>query len=268
LDRAGKNQPEILKALERAEQPHREPVAFLVANMPERDLETLEADFVLGNVRLALAARRKAPWGQEIPDDIFLNDVLPYATLNEKRENWREDFYERFLPLVRNCKTPGEAAVKLNKEIFKILGVQYHATKRPKPDQSPSESIRAGYASCTGLSILLVDACRAVCVPARIAGTPSWTKKRGNHTWVEVWDGGWHCLGAAESDALDSVWFTGEAANANSHEPMNWIYATSFRETALNFPLVWDMGIDYVGGLNVTDRYKRLPRAEKGKSAE
>ena len=71
-------------------------------------------------------------------------------------------------------------------------------------------------ASCTGLSILLIDACRAVGVPARFVGTPLWSDGSGNHSWVEVWDDGWHFTGAAEptGDALNKAWFTGRAAQA------------------------------------------------------
>ena len=39
--------------------------------------------------------------------------------------------------------------------------------------------METGVATCTGLSILLVDACRSVGVPARIAGTPLWS----NNSW-------------------------------------------------------------------------------------
>ena len=54
----------------------------------------------------------------------------------------------------------------------------------------------------------------AVGIPARVAGTPMWTNMRGNHTWVEVWDGGWHFVGAAEPDpkGLDHTWFNGDAS--------------------------------------------------------
>ena len=41
-------------------------------------------------------------------------------------------------------------------------------------------------ATCTGLSIMLVEACRAVGIPARVAGIASWPGRGGNHTWVEV----------------------------------------------------------------------------------
>ena len=76
-------------------------------------------------------------------------------------------------------------------------------------------------ATCTGLSIMLVEACRAVGVPARMAGIASWPGRGGNHTWVEVWDDGWHFVGAAEPDAkgLDHAWFVGDAAKAIKGSP-------------------------------------------------
>lgn len=192
--------------------------------------------------------------------------MLPYASLNERRDAWRKDFHDRFAPLVRECKTPGEAAVKLNATIFKMLGVQYHATLRPKPDQSPYESIAAHYASCTGLAILLVDACRAVGVPARIVAVPHWTGKTGNHTWVEVWDGAWHYTGAAEPAPLDRAWFTADAAGADPVNPLQRIYASSFRKTGLALPLVWAMRNQDVSAVDVTARYAAHGPAEKKSS--
>ena len=202
LELAGDNRGQLLGAIEGIQPEHRVAVAFLIANMPQRDLTSLTKDFLLDNIRLAYQAREASAWAKAIPADLFLNDVLPYANLNEDRDSCRKDLFERFAPEVKTCKTSGEAAIKLNSLIFDVLNVHYHATKRPKPDQSPAESMKATYASCTGLSILLVDACRAVGVPARTAGTPAWTipqgdkngNHAGNHTWAEVWDGQWHFL--------------------------------------------------------------------------
>jgi transglutaminase-like putative cysteine protease len=170
-------------------------MAFLVAHMPERDLKALKADFLVTNTRLAYRARRELPWGKDVPEDVFLNDVLPYANVDERRDNWRQEFFDLCLPLVKDCKTPAEVAVALNRGLFPKIKVGY-STGRKAPNQSPFESIEQGKASCTGLSIILADACRAVGVPARLAGTPNWSDKRGNHTWVEVWDKTWHFTGA------------------------------------------------------------------------
>ncbi len=116
-----------------------------------------------------------------------------------------------------------------------------------------------GKASCTGLSILLSDACRSVAVPARLAGTPLWTNKSGNHTWVEIWDNGWHFTGACEQDpkGLDRGWFEGNAAAAKKDVPEHAIYAASFRKTKVSFPLVWAPQSKDVFAENVTERYTK-----------
>ncbi len=258
LGRAGDNRPEILAALRGAPAEQRKGMAFLVANMPERDLRSLKAAFLLENLALACKARKEVPWGARLTDEMFLDHVLPYANVDESRDPWRKEMYELCLPLVKDAKTPGEAAQRLNAGLFARVKVRY-STERKKPQQSPKESMESGKASCTGLSILLVDACRSVAVPARVVGTPLWTNKRGNHTWVEVWDDGWHFVGACEPDpkGLDRAWFSGDAAQAQKDSRLHAIYAASFRRTALTFPLVWDPNREDVFAENVTERYAR-----------
>jgi hypothetical protein len=244
-----------LNAIVKAPEAQREAIAFLLVNMPERDLKSLSPDFILTNTALAYEARAAHAWAATVPHDIFLNDVLPYSNLNEKRDNWRADFARRFGPLVKDCKSAGDAALLLNREIFKALNVVYHATKRPKPDQSPYESMEAGFASCSGLSILLVDACRAVGVPARVAGTPMWSDGKGNHTWVEVWDGQWRFIGAAEPGEFNQTWFAANAAKADAANPEHRIYAASFRRTKTPFILVWDPTSTEYSAVDVTAYY-------------
>jgi len=258
LERAGDNAAQLRQAIDKAPGDQKEGVRFLIAYMPKRDLTSLSADFLLKNVRCAYRAWKAAPWKARISKEMLLNDVLPYASINERRDDWREDFYKRFGPLVAKAKTPGEAAVILNQKIFPLLKVRF-SRKRPKADQSPYETIKASMASCTGLSVLLVDACRAVGIPARFAGTPLWTNKSGNHSWVEVWDGDWHYTGAAEpaGGKLDRAWFTGRATTAQKDHRLHAIYATSFKRTGMTFPLVWDRKVDYVYAVNVTARYAK-----------
>ena len=272
LKRAKDNRKELEKALTDVPKEQRKGMAFLVEHMPDSDLTSLKADFLLTNVDLAYKARKEVPWGKEVPEELFLNDVLPYANVDESRDAWRKEFYDLCMPLVKECKTPAEAAQKLNRELFKKLKLGY-STQRRAPNQSPKESIEQGKASCTGLSIVLSDACRAVCIPARLVGTPLWADKRGNHTWVEIWDKGWHFTGACEADpqGLDRGWFVGAAAQAKKDVPEHAIYAASFKKTEQHFPLVWAPRYRGVPAENVTDRYARKAepdaKAEVAKSA-
>ena len=253
LRKSGRNAWELIKTIENVKSQEREGAAFLIANMPGRDLVSLKSDFVIKDIQLAYQVKDEAPWGKDILQAIFLNDVLPYANLNERRDNWREDFHQRFIQIAIGSKTIDQAVIKLNKYVFDTLNVSYNATKRPKPDQSPYESTQAHYASCTGLSILLADALRSVGIPARIVAIPMWADESGNHTWVEIWDGQWHYTGAAEPAALDHTWFSIKASQTDAEHP---IFAASFRKTSLSFPMRWALALRFVPAEDVTQDYK------------
>ena len=92
IRQAGDNQNELQKAINTVPPEHRQALEFLLINMPEYDLKNLTAEFLLNNIRLAYQAREAAPW--DISDQLFLNNVLPYANIDEPRDPWREDFFK------------------------------------------------------------------------------------------------------------------------------------------------------------------------------
>ena len=259
IEKSGENKKELLSAITDCPDDQIGSLGFLLSNMPERDLRELNKEFLLTNNSLAHKVLDSVQWAENIPHDIFLNYILPYVNLHERRDNWREDFYNRFLPLVKDIPTPGEAAVKLNNEIWDIINVKY-STKRAKADQSPYESMESGLASCTGLSIILIDACRAVGIPARFVGVPLWADHSGNHSWVEIWDNGWHYIGAGEPGPLDKTWFGERAEHSNDSEWKYSIYAASFKKTNVIFPPLFDTTATYVYADIVTDRYSKQVR--------
>ena len=138
----------------------REGMAFLIAHMPRGDRDTMRLDLLRENVEYAYRARRDYPWTRALPDSVFLNEVLPYAAVDEVRDSWRADFYPRFARRVALCRDIRAAIDSVNRNIAADVGVEYN-TAREKTNQSPAESMRQHMASCTGLSVLLVDALRA-----------------------------------------------------------------------------------------------------------
>ncbi len=253
---AGENRVELEKAVGKVPFDQSRGMYWLIEHMPEDDLKTLSAEFLLENCSLAYKALENIPWTSNIPEDIFFDAVLPYASLNERRDNWRDDFNQIFSPLVKSSGSAYEAAAELNQNIYKKLGVIY-STKRPKADQSPYESIDAGLASCTGLSILLIDACRSVGIPARFVGTPMWYNNSGNHSWVEIWDEGWHYTGAAEptGNKLNQVWFSELASKAKKGDMKYGIFASTWSYSRNYFPMDWLPEIKTYRSIDVTDRY-------------
>lgn len=258
LEKAGANKAELEKALTAAEKDHRPGLAFLLTHMPEKDAKALKADYLLENLSFAYKARAEFAWAKAVPEAIFFNNVLPYCNIDETRDPWRKELYDLCKPMVKDCKTATDVAMTLNKELFPKLKVKY-STGRRAANQGPLETMKTGLASCTGLSILLSDACRAVGVPTRVVGTPLWANKSGNHTWIEIWDKDWHFTGACEPDpnGLDRGWFVGNASQAKKDDPQHAIYAASFAKGATHFPLVWARRNTEVSGENVTDRYAK-----------
>jgi hypothetical protein len=117
LEQAGENRIELEKVLSDVPVAYKDSAEFLIANMPSRDLASLKSDFLLSEIQLAHQALEEAPWKDSIPKEIFLNNILPYVSINERRDAWRKDFRERFAALVAGAKTPAQAAAMLNQKL-------------------------------------------------------------------------------------------------------------------------------------------------------
>ena len=238
-----------------------EALAFLQQHQPASDTASLNEDVLSTGVWLALEARNATAWGRAVPWDIFLNDVLPYAVLNEARENWRPLFHHAFMPLVRHTNSTVEAVLALNAHIWDELDVQYEERLSPHIT-APLEAVAYKRASCTGLSVLLVDACRAVGVPARMALVGAWAPPNsGNHNWVEVWVGDhWEFTGAFDGDGemMNKTWFTERVAGQDPSVPSQRVFATSWKPAAGGLKLPAGVDVTASGGdaatVNAIDR--------------
>lgn len=243
---------------------------FLLKYMPQPDRDTLSADFLIEHINWAYKARETFAWARSLPDSIFFNDVLPYASLDESRERWRERFWTLLHPLVEGETDVVRAIDTVTRALPALLGVQYN-TKRRKANQSPGESIDIGMASCSGLSIILVDALRTIGIPSRVAGTPLWVSKEGNHNWVEVYVGGkWYFTEYYPAERFNEGWFLERAGKADKSDPLYWIYATSWKPSAakLHFPMVWNMADSSVAAVDVTDFYIDLYNTQQATSKQ
>lgn len=205
-------------------------LAFLKANLPADDIGRVTDAYLTTNATLAAEARDAAPWRAEITDELYREYILPYSSIGEDPDNWRPLFRELFWPKVKDCRTIGEAAAILNACVYPTVDVRYD-TRREKPDQSPFHSMRLHMASCTGLTIIMIDAFRACGIPARFAGC-NWTTIPGNHSWLEYYENGaWHFFGDPSGDKpapVDESWFTDYAALADETSPRTRIYAARY----------------------------------------
>ena len=264
LDAAGANAVELATAIESVPAVHRASMIHLVANLPPRDARELPAAFLLEQVALAHESFEGSPWREGVPDAVFLDAVLPHAHIDERRDDWRRDFVDRFRELAWSAPTQEDAVRTLNREIYARLGIVFDANKRLTNEQSPYQSVRQGCASCTGMSILLANACRAAGIPARLAGIPEWPTG-DNHTWIEVFDpadGRWHWVEAYGDGGYDQGWWVGkvgEIAATDPVDPRHRIWAAGWTRAdgvPDRMPLWWlDETDDPIPGIDRTAAY-------------
>jgi len=244
--------------------------------------------FLRTNAEYALKARNEIPVAKGVPEDIFLEFVLPYRLLDEPVDNFRQPFYDVLAPSAKNANNLESAVKDIVPRIFtelrasqEVMGDKANDTAVVfKGNQTPaimapiSETLTRGYASCTGTSILIVDGLRSVGIPARVVGTPEWNiPTKGNHNWVEVWTGegtsdGWHFFDASEHNpvTLDKGWFVpGNTQHASKDDPMHMIYAATWSEkkTDSEYTLTWRDPFVNWRGKDRTDFYLAAANAAK-----
>jgi cation transport regulator ChaB len=88
IQKAGDNKAEILRFLESADKKIINSAAFIITNMPGRDLQTLSAEFLTENLKYSRLAVEKSNWAEKISPELFNNYILPYANINERRDQW------------------------------------------------------------------------------------------------------------------------------------------------------------------------------------
>eukprot|EP00051_Salpingoeca_urceolata_P027588 m.482238 g.482238 ORF g.482238 m.482238 type:complete len:368 (-) comp22478_c0_seq1:19-1122(-) len=244
-------------------------LAYLVRWMPDEDLQSANVTqaFLRTTVDLALKARSAHPWATDVPAPLFLNEVLPYASLSEPRGEpptapsewaWRSSFREQVAPLVASARNLSEAAMAVNTGAWCAVegGAKpcVHFLASPACEinsYAPLQTVRRHNSSCTGLATLLVAAMRSVGVPARVVGTPHWNKGPkacpdgdaddacGNHDWIEVWvggdAGGWAFVDPDGCKTLNCGWFASNTKLQVPHKGSFYnhsIVASSWASTA------------------------------------
>lgn len=264
---------------------------FLRDNLPAFDLpneETLfDGGIVEPTVNLSLTARQRFGWAARVPREMWLNAVLPFASVNEARTDWRQLLWRELAPLtvgLSNSSSLADVATLVNKQAWALLG-RFSSTASVvfKSEQTPliydpMSTMIFGYASCTGISLLYVDLLRTLGVPARLVGTPAWNgqEANGNHNWVEVWlgdsvdtdlpGGGWAFIEGSPAGGGETFtspcdkWFCGASKFGVTSGPnRTLVYSTTYDRAAahgVHYPMAWDFANHDIAGVERTELYE------------
>jgi hypothetical protein len=187
---------------------------YLIKGMPRRDFlifssnPILFMEFLIEHIRFALHTRS---WSlsYNVSWEIFAENVLPYAILDEKRDlyfRWRPRFARLFSDVTKDVSSIFEAMQNLAIAIPKAasLGLLALSNNNGEIDFLPGqvmswrssvspafisvEQVASFGGSCTGTGIVMVAAARSVGIPARIAGCGESIARHDDHHWAEFFD--------------------------------------------------------------------------------
>lgn len=147
----------------------------------------------------------------DIPEDLFLNYVLPIRLGNEELCLCRKFFFDLLKDRIKGLSTM-QAIIEIN--YFNAENVEYQNTDFRT--MSALAAFNASFGRCGEESVFAVNVYRSVGIPARQVYTPRWSHCDDNHAWIEVWcDGKWHFTGACEpEESLDQGWFKSASSRA------------------------------------------------------
>eukprot|EP00977_Amphora_coffeiformis_P024113 scaffold15089_cov168-Amphora_coffeaeformis.AAC.5 len=228
-------------------------------------------------IAYALRAKQEFNYTDALPKEIWQEYVLNYANTNEARSNWRPLLWKKLRHLVKPEMYYNISAVvrATNAEMWKILApagsdcIVFKSGSTPLIFD-PMSIMTFGYASCTGTSILFVNALRTLGVPARMVGTAAWNQNapKGNHNWVEVYkDGEWFFLepspGMWDVDDLErpphSRWFCNPKSFGPISHNTTLVYAACLtRGQGVSYPMAWELANTNVPGEDVSAYYRKV----------
>ncbi|MCX6330095.1 MAG: transglutaminase domain-containing protein [Bacteroidia bacterium] len=188
-----------------------EALKFLYAFMPLSDLADYNGEYFLANVDKSLQAKENMPWGDSIPEDIFLHYVLPIRVNNENLDSFRIIYYDEIINRIKGMDII-DAALEINHWCHEKVTYQPADSRT----SAPMSTILSARGRCGEESTFAVAAMRAAGIPARQVYTPRWAHCDDNHAWIEIWkDNKWYYMGACEPEAvIDRGWFTEPAKRA------------------------------------------------------
>jgi len=220
-----------------------------------KDYQSINAEYLIQNIDLAVDAWENNPWAQHLSFDQFCEYVLPYRSSNEPIEDWRTYFIEELSWVKDSVKDPSdpiEAACYVNDYIKSWFRFDPRYYEHPT-DQGLAEILNNKMGRCEDMTNLAIYAMRALAIPVMSDFTPYWANTGNNHAWNAILD---------KNDSI--IIFMGGEANPGEYElghKMARVYRKTFaiqKQSLAEKVAEWEKAPPYLNKnsiRNVTNEY-------------
>jgi hypothetical protein len=156
-----------------------------------KDLETIQADFLIRHIDEAVAAWREAPEGARVGFEAFLQYVLPYRGSEEPLDDWLPMLRRRYAPKARALREGKIDREELYQWVTKDIHQRVRFNERyylHPTDQGYTEMGRSGMGRCEDITNMQTYAARSLALATAADYTPAWARGNNNHAWNVLLD--------------------------------------------------------------------------------
>jgi hypothetical protein len=153
------------------------------------DLKLIKADYLAKNIDSAYSLYSNYHHVRQIPFDVYCDYLLPYKLGNERIENWREFFYEKFNSLLKDSSL---STRDIYKAIDKDINQWFTYNKEYVPalnTLSISQALELKSGACMDIANLHIAALRSIGIPAALELVPYWGNNNFGHSECAYWNG-------------------------------------------------------------------------------
>ncbi|NJB82055.1 transglutaminase-like domain-containing protein [Wenyingzhuangia aestuarii] len=154
-----------------------------------RDEDIITPELLIKNIDLAFDVWKNNPWSKSYDFKTFCEYILPYRSLVEPLEDWREEYQflsTRHITNVADIENPVEVATQV------ILGLKDYRFLGNRPDPipilSPKQLLFRRSGACPDLANLALLACRSIGLATTFDFTPQYGASSNRHFWNTIID--------------------------------------------------------------------------------
>lgn len=152
-----------------------------------KDINVITPELLIKNIDLAFKSWRNSPWSKTYNFDTFCEYILPYRSLIEPLEDWRED-YQFLVSSSSNSIANSNLPVEVGTSVLSSLKNFRFLESRPDPIAflSPKQLLFRREGACNDLANVALLACRSVGIAVTFDFTPFYGASSNKHFWNTI----------------------------------------------------------------------------------
>ncbi len=158
--------------------------------LKEKDVKFISSELLIKNIDLAFKAWKNNPWSASYSFKTFCEYILPYRSLIEPLEEWREEcnfLVQQAKYNLQDQTNPVEVCTNVMTEL-QGFSFRYTNSPIPAPLLSAQQLLFRREGSCPELANLAVLASRSIGIAVTFDFTPHYAASSNRHYWNTVID--------------------------------------------------------------------------------